>query len=112
MGKKKTGIFLAVLILISLAAYYFYNSKVLYGNNKASIVKVINSIDSFKNKEIEILDINDVDDLRIVGLSNNSPSYIEFNKNQKGNYVWQRFSSHNNDSFSMFLPLKGSPKCS
>jgi hypothetical protein len=92
MGKKKIGIIITVLILVLVASYYFYNSKELYGNDKASIVKVIKSIDDYENKAIEILEINDFNDVRIVVfISNNSPSYIEFYKNQKENYVWSVF---------------------
>jgi len=111
MGNKKIGIIITTLILVTLVCYYFYNSKELYGNDKASIVKVIKSIDGYKNKEIELLEVNDFNDVRIVGfLSNNSPSYIEFNKNEKGNYVWKHIEAHKNDSFSMFLPLMGKSK--
>ncbi|MGP4040360.1 hypothetical protein ACTWP4_10795 [Gracilibacillus sp. D59] len=111
MGKKTIGLIIAALILVSLVSYYFYNSNVLYGNDKASIVKEIKSIDGYKNKEIELLEINDFNDVRIVGfLSNNSPSYIEFNKNEKGDYVWKHIESHHNESFSLFLPLMGNSK--
>lgn len=106
MGKKKIGIIISVSILVLVAFYYFYNTKELYGNDKTSIINVIKSIDDYKNKEIEILEINDFNDVRIVGfLSNNSPSYIEFNKNRKGNYVWRHIESRNSEVFSMFLPL-------
>ncbi len=111
MGKKNIGIFIAALMLVSLVSYYFYISKELYGNDKASIVKMIKSIDGYENKKIELLEIDDFNDVRIVGfLSNNSPSYIEFNKNEKGNYVWKSIESHKNESFSMFLPLMGNSK--
>jgi hypothetical protein len=111
MGKKKIMIIITVLILVLVASYYFYNSKKLYGNDQASIVKVINSIDNYKNKEIEILEIKDFKDVRIVGfLSNSNPSYIEFNKNKKGNYVWRHIESHSDESFSTFLPLMGNTK--
>lgn len=111
MRKKKTGIIISVLILGLVASYYFYMSKELYGNDKASIVKVINSIDDYKNKEIEILEITDFNDERIVGfLSNNNPAYIEFNKNKKGDYVWRHIESRDNESFAMFLLLIGNTK--
>lgn len=108
MGKKAIAI--AVVILLVVASYYFYKSKELYGNDKASILEVITSIDDYHNKQIEILEINDFDDVRIVSfLSNNKPSYIEFNKNTKGNYSWRHVESRNDESISMFLPL-GSTK--
>ncbi|MCG7344123.1 hypothetical protein MHZ92_08265 [Sporosarcina sp. ACRSL] len=106
MGKKNIGIIIAVLILFIVASYHLYNSRELYGNDKASISKVIKSINDYENKEIEILEINDFEDIRIVGfLSNNQPSYIEFNKNEKGNFAWKHIETHHNESFSMFLPL-------
>lgn len=107
MGKK-LGIIIAVLILLIVASYHFYNSKELYGNDRASIIEVIKSIDNYDNKQIEILQINDFDEVRIVSfLSNNSPSYIEFNK-KKGNFAWRYVESRNDESFSMFLPLGSS----
>ncbi|MFD1019553.1 hypothetical protein [Thalassobacillus hwangdonensis] len=112
MGKKRIGIIIGVLTLVLVVSYYFYNSKQeLYGNDKDSIVKVIKSIDDYENKEVEILEISDFNDVRIVGfLSNDSPSYIEFIKNQKENYVWRHIESRDNESFSMFSPLSGSSK--
>ncbi|MGJ9458349.1 hypothetical protein [Oceanobacillus sp. CF4.6] len=110
MGKKKLGIIVAGLILVIVVFFYFYNSKELYGNDKESIVNVINSIKGYEDKQIEILKINDFNEVRIVGfLSNSNPSYIEFHKNQKGNYEWRHIES-DNESFSMFLPLTGSSK--
>ncbi|KKK38090.1 hypothetical protein WQ57_09700 [Mesobacillus campisalis] len=111
MGKKKTGLIMAVMILALVASYNLYKTKELYGNDKESIVKVIKSVGEYKDKEIEILKINDFNDVRIVGfLSNSSPSYIEFYKNQKGNYIWRHIESNNEESFSMFSPLMGNPK--
>ena len=111
MEKKRIGIIVAVLILGIVASYYFYHSKEIYGNDKASIVMVIKSIDGYQDKEIEILEIKDFKDVRIASfLSNSSPSYIEFNKNKKGNYKWRHIESHQNESFSMFLPLMGNRK--
>ena len=108
MGKKWISI--AVLLLLVVAFYQFYQSKELYGNDEASIIEVIASFDDYEDKQIEILEINDFDDVRIVAfLSNNKPSYIEFNKNKKGNFTWSYIESRNDESFSMFLPL-GSTK--
>lgn len=92
-----------IVVLIFVVSFYFYQTKDLYGNDKASIVKVINSIDNYKKKEIKVLGIRDFNDLRIVGfLSNNNPSYIEFEKNRKGNYEWRHIESREGP-FSMFL---------
>lgn len=53
--------------------FYFNGTKQLYGNDKESIVKVINSIEGYGNKSIEILEIKDFNDLRVVAfLSNNN----------------------------------------
>ncbi len=110
MRKKKIWIFIAALAVV-LVSFFFDNSKEFYGNDVDSIARAIKSINDYKNKEIEILQIDDFNNIRIVGfLSNNSPSYIEFNKNQKGNYVRRHIKSDNNDSFSMFLPLIGTSK--
>ncbi|MDW0115593.1 hypothetical protein QTL97_01410 [Sporosarcina thermotolerans] len=102
--KKKIGFIIGVCLLVLVVFYYFYNTKELYGNDKASIVNVIKSIDGYKDKDIEIMEITDFDDIRIAGfLSNNSPSIIEFNKNRKGNYVWRYVETRKDESFSMFL---------
>ena len=106
MGVKKIGIMIASLTLVLVAFYYFYNTRELYGNDEASIIKVIKSFDSYSNKGIEILEIKDFGNVRIVGfLSDNSPSYIEFNKNQKGNYKWSHIQPQDNVSFNMFVPF-------
>ena len=108
MGKK--AIMIALLLLLVVVSYQLYQSKQLYGNDEASIIEVITSFDDYEDKQIEILEINDFDDVRIVAfLSNNKPSYIEFNKNKKGNFTWRFIESRNDESFSMFLPL-GSTK--
>ena len=76
-----------MLLLLVVGAYQLYQSKQLYGNDEASIIEVITSFDDYEDKQIEILEINDFDDVRIVAfLSNNKPSYIEFNKNEKGKF--------------------------
>ncbi|WP_222599457.1 hypothetical protein [Aquibacillus kalidii] len=89
-------------------SFYFYHSKKLYGNDKDSIVRVIKSIEGYENKQIKVTQIDDFDKVRIVGfLSNNSPSYIEFQQNKKGNYVWKHIESRKDEAFSMFLPSLG-----
>ncbi|WP_421378090.1 hypothetical protein ACOJQI_12105 [Bacillus salacetis] len=57
------------------------------------------------------MEINDFDDARLVGfLSGNNPSYIEFNKNEKGNYVWKHIETHQDESFSIFLTIMRNSK--
>lgn len=61
--------------------FYFNGTKQLYGNDKESIVKVINSIEGYGNKSIEILEIKDFNDLRVVAfLSNNSQAIFNLIK--------------------------------
>lgn len=98
---------IGIALLIAVAAFsYFTDTKELYGNDEDSIIKVIHSIENYKNGEISILEINDFKDVRIVGfLSDNSPSYIQFHKSQEGNYIWKNIESAGNESISMFLPL-------
>lgn len=111
MGKKNIIITIIVLLVILVASYYFYHDNKLYGNDEESIALVIKSIENYKDKEIEILEIKDFKDVRIVGfLSNSSPSYIEFKKNKKGNYEWRHVESHTDESLSMFLFLMGNTK--
>ncbi|QDP41501.1 hypothetical protein [Radiobacillus deserti] len=106
MGKKRIGIIVAALALVLLASYYFYSSRELYGNDRESIVEVIQSIDGYQNKNIEILDIKDFNDSRYVGfLSNRNPSYMELSRNSQGNYIWKHIETASQESFSMFLPV-------
>lgn len=77
--KKRYFTFFIILIIgvAGLSIYHFNNT--LYGNDKESIVKVIQSIKGYGGKPIEILGIKDFNDVRNVGyLYNDSPAYIEF----------------------------------
>lgn len=106
MKKKKFGIIFTTIILVVVISIYYYNTKKLYGNDKDSIVKVIKSIEGYEGKQIEILDIKDFNEVRIVGfLSENNPAYIEFHKNQEGNYIWKGIETRNDESLIMFIPL-------
>ncbi|MFC0274603.1 hypothetical protein ACFFIX_25075 [Metabacillus herbersteinensis] len=94
--------FVTIGILV-VAILTFNGIKQLYGNDEASIVRVINSIEGYEHKSIEILEIKDFDDLRIVAfLANNRPGYIEFTENKKGNYVWRHLEVKENETFSSF----------
>ncbi|MGM0879279.1 MAG: hypothetical protein ACQEWV_32770 [Bacillota bacterium] len=91
------------ILVVAILTFYFNGTKQLYGNDEASIVKVINSIEGYEHKSIEILEIKDFDDLRIVAfLANNRPGYIEFTENKKGNYVWRHLEVKENETFSSF----------
>lgn len=108
---RNKWIIVSTVIVLSFISYYLYSTKELYGNDDESIVKVIKSIEGYEDMEIELLGINDFKDDRIVGfLADNSPSYIEFNKDNKGNYVWRHIESSKNASFGIYLLLKGDPK--
>ncbi|RBP00213.1 hypothetical protein [Rossellomorea aquimaris] len=104
MNKKKITLLLTSVVIL-VAAYAWYQSTKLYGNDKESIVKVINSLDGYVDKDIRIVQIDDFDDVRIVGfLANHRPSYIEFVQNDKGNYVWRYIESDQDGTMGMFLP--------
>ena len=99
---------LIVLILVIVFCYLYFkpnSQKQIYGNDKKSIIKVIQSIDTYKNVElIEVLKIIDVKNDRIVAfLYNNKPAYIQFIKNRQGNYMWTNAENGSNDeSLSLF----------
>ncbi len=93
-----------ILLLIGIS-YLYVDNKELYGNDKDSIVKVIQSIEGYENNEIEILHIRDFEAYRIVGfLANGKPSYIEFRKNSRGNYIRGVVRTEEQDSFRLFYP--------
>lgn len=94
-----------ILILIALLVYFTSDrSNKPYGNDEESIKKVITSIEGYENDSIEILEIKDINDIRVVGfLIDNNPAYIQFTKNQKGNYEWKHIEKNSNQSFASFL---------
>lgn len=95
-----------LLLLIGLFVYYFNENKQIFGNDKDSIVKVITSLKGYEHKSIEILEIKDWNDLRVVGfLSNNSPGYIQFRKNEDGNFIWNHIQVMDDDTFNSFNPF-------
>ncbi|MDQ0878867.1 hypothetical protein QFZ77_007526 [Paenibacillus sp. V4I3] len=105
ISKKKIVYVLIASIIIAVIVIYFSNStNKLYGNDKESILKVIKSIEGYENESVEILEIKDFNDARVVVfLSNNNPAYIHFSKNPKGNYEWRNIEKHAGQSFSTFL---------
>ncbi|MFC4323253.1 hypothetical protein [Litchfieldia salsa] len=106
MNKRNLGYTTGgIIFFIVVLTIYLNGSKQLYGNDNESITKVINSIEGYGNGSIEILEIKDIDDLRIVAfLSNNNPGYIQFYKNKDGNYKWQHIEVRDNEPFSSFIP--------
>ncbi|MGG1637601.1 hypothetical protein [Paenibacillus sp. NRS-1760] len=112
--KNKIVYVLIAVILITMIVIYFSNSSnVLYGNDKESIQEVIKSIEGYEDESVEILEIKDINDARIVGfLSNNNPAYIQFSKNQKGNYEWRNIEKQAGQSFTTFLIHKSKDESS
>ncbi|UJF33455.1 hypothetical protein [Paenibacillus hexagrammi] len=106
--KKRTFlvITLAMLVLlIGCLAWYRNKSTHLYGNDQDSIVKVIHAIHGYEDAAIEILEVRDFDDQRVVGfLSNHRPGCIQFRKNSDGDFDWSFIQVRNNETFSYFIP--------
>jgi hypothetical protein len=77
----------------------------MYGNDEESILKIIKSLDTYKNATIDIVGIQDINDNRIVGfLSNDKPSYLQLLKNKDGNYKWTYVESKNNgENIAFFI---------
>ncbi len=97
-------IIVVFLLFIGYLAYYFNQPEQVYGNDKESIATVINSIEGYEDKPIDILEIKDMDDQRMVGFqSDHSPGFIQFQKNKNGNYLWKHIGVKNNESFSIFI---------
>ncbi|MDQ6421650.1 hypothetical protein RB620_19680 [Paenibacillus sp. LHD-117] len=104
--KKNSKVYISIIVIL-IAIFVIFsldNSIKQYGNDKESIEKVISSIEGYENDSIEILEIKDIYDMRVVGfLSNNNPAYIQFFKNQKGNYEWRHIEKSVNQSFASYL---------
>lgn len=101
--KRRIVFFLTCLLLLAGLMFYIYEDKQVYGNDKDSIVKVIHSIEGYENRSIKILEIIDFDDLRVsTFLADNSPGYIEFDKDKKGNYRWNHLEVAEDQTFATF----------
>ncbi|MEO2202781.1 hypothetical protein ABGV42_03440 [Paenibacillus pabuli] len=106
MLKKRSIVNVSFTIIIIVLIVIFPLDKLdkRYGNDEESIKQVVASIDGYENESIEILEIRDFDDIRMVGfLSDNSPAYIHFIKNKRGNYEWKHIEKSPNQSFASFL---------
>lgn len=106
MDKTKRLIVIAAASLIAGALAYYYNdTKQIYGNVRESIMKVIHSIEGHEEKQIKVVQIKDFNDKRIVGLLGDSdPGYIQFQKNKNGDYRWQHIQFEDSSAFSIFIP--------
>ncbi|MFZ3590587.1 hypothetical protein ACOI1C_15375 [Bacillus sp. DJP31] len=101
---RKMYIITSIIITTILVIYTLYSINKPYGNDKESIVQVIKSIEGYKTESIEILEITDINDDRLVGfLTNNNPAYIHFTKNLKGNYEWKHIEKSEGQSFASYL---------
>lgn len=95
---------LAILIITSIGLLSNPLGESVYGNSTESITRIIQSIDLYEGKTVEILEIKDYDEDRIVAfLSGGNPSVIEFEKNGNGNYVNPRSETHGNQALSNFI---------
>ena len=94
---------LFIITVLALILYSSFSNKQIYGNDRQSIMKVIQSLDGQENNSINILEIKDIGNDRIVSfLDNNKPAYILFVKNKKENYEW-RFKTGSNAPFATFF---------
>lgn len=102
---KMIYISVSIILVLIIAIYYFNRPRQLYGNDEESIIQIINSIEGYEDKEIEIIDSIDFENDRIVGfLSDNSPGYIQFIKNESGDYRWQHIEVNQDGPLGIFLP--------
>ena len=106
MLKKRSIVYVSFTVIIIVLIVIFPLDKLdkRYGNDEESIKQVVASIDGYEKESIEILEIRDFDDIRMVGfLSDNSPAYIHFIKNKRGNYEWKHIEKSPDQSFASFL---------
>lgn len=104
--KKKTGVYLAgaLIILVIVLVYFISRPAGLHGNDQESIEKILQSEEVYQNTEIEILEIKDIYNKRVVAfLSDHDPAYAEFKKDEKGNYLLSKFQDRNGEALSPFL---------
>lgn len=103
MNRRKQLFVTLGILVVAILTFYFNGTKQLYGNDEASIIKVINSIEGYEHKSIEILEIKDFNEQRIAAfLANNRPGCIELIEDKKGNYIWRYIEVNENEEFSTF----------
>jgi len=78
MNNKRNALILLSLITIGLVIYLLNYEKVIYGNDKESIVKLI--------------------------LASNSPAYMRLERNEDGNYYWTSIQVARNENFHKVIP--------
>ncbi|MCQ6563763.1 hypothetical protein [Paenibacillus mendelii] len=105
MKKNRIFYICAAAILTAIFVLSFSDrTRPTYGDDRESIEKVIQSIDGYENESIQILEMKDIDDVRVVGfLANNNPAYIQFTKNKEGHYEWRHAERSNGQSFATYL---------
>lgn len=84
-------IFISLILFVFLGVGIFYSTSLHkpYGNDEESTIEVIQSLEGYTDSLIEILEVQDIGDNRIVAfLVDNTPAYILFERNSKGNYEW------------------------
>lgn len=109
--RRKYLIFILLLVIIGISISYKMINKPLYGNTHESIIKVIGSLDLYEGKSINLLQMKDYGDNRIVAfLSNNAPSVIVFVRNKKGNYKYQHSETRHSENLSHFVLDHGDDK--
>lgn len=100
---RKKRILFAVLAVIVIA-FIFTETKKVYGNDEESIIKVIQSIDGYNYPSIQLLEMKDIKNERVVPfLFNNGSGYIQFTKNKRGNYEWTHIEKKEDPSFATYL---------
>ncbi len=102
LKKLLVVVVLAVSVILCVVIWW---EKPIYGNDEASIIEVIRSIEGYEAESatIEILDITDSREERIVSLIfNQNPAYMRLTKNAKGNYQWSHFEVRKGESLSQF----------
>lgn len=89
LGKTRWSLYIGIIVFIIIITSILYKNNNIYGNDEHSIVQLIQSVEEYKNAIIEILEIKDIEDERIVSLlANDKIGYIRFTKNDDGNYEW------------------------
>jgi hypothetical protein len=102
--KNKKNLYVVLIIIVLILIYILNATKREYGNDEESILKVIRSIDGYNSQSIQILEIRNIKNERVVPfLINNNPGYIQFTKNKRGNYEWNHIEKKGNQSFASFL---------
>ncbi|MFD2700380.1 hypothetical protein ACFSVM_07845 [Paenibacillus shunpengii] len=112
--KARRGIGFLAAGIILLSAVFMFNhvqkDPVIYGNDEASIIEAIKSTKGLESSEIKIVDIADFDNNRIVGFYfDNKPGYVQFTKNEEGNYGLVVMQTGGNPNIQAFL-IRGLPK--